>query len=368
MLSFITFANAMKNRKIRTEKIGNGLLKILKHSIHTVPFYHNKFKKLSIKRINASWEKIPLLDRDILEKEWKNFISLSYSPNLLRFRLTTGTTRNKLKVFFNPLCYAYMNAVCLRNLLDSGYKLSGKIIHYDDYRPDGYFFQNFGIFKRIWISSKVNEEKQLEMLIKYKNSFLFYFPNSFFFISLLARKYKTQLKFRKIFFQAEKLILPVRLFFENFFRTELIDFYGCMETGMIAYEIEKNVYKINNDLLFVEVLDNDNNNVGAGERGRVVITNFLNRAFPLIRYEVGDFATVIEKKDGIITKISDINRYSLEDILKKKKVNKLVERAIKQNLEKFVLLYQRKKDKLEIGLDKNLFKKKRGKYEFMKTI
>jgi len=368
LFGLISFVNVMKNRKINNRKIEGRLLKILKHSIYSVPFYHQEIKKIPIKTFNTTWRKICLLNRNVLEKKWKNFISLSYPQSLLKFRLTTGTTGNKIKIFFNPLCYSYMNGVYLRNLLDSGYKLSERIVHYDRYKPDEYFFQNFGIFERTWVPSAMSEREQLETLIKHKNSFLSYFTNSLFFISLLAKKSKVDIEFIKIFLQAEKLIEPIRFFLENFFQTKIIDFYGCVETGIIGYEIEKNVYKINNDLVFVEILDKNNDIVGEGERGKVVITNLLNKAFPLIRYEVGDFATVIEKKDGIITKISDINRYALEKALKKRGIKKAVEIAIEQNLEKFVLAYDGKKDKLELSSNEKFLGKRRGKYEFIKTI
>ena len=42
------------------------------------------------------------------------------------------------------------------------------------------------------------------------------------------------------------------------------------------------------DTILLEVLDEDGENVSAGERGKVVVTNLHSFAMPIIRYEIGD--------------------------------------------------------------------------------
>lgn len=50
-------------------------------------------------------------------------------------------------------------------------------------------------------------------------------------------------------------------------------------------------WHVNDEQVIIEILDEDDNAVGPGESGRVVVTPIWSYAQPLIRYEQGDFAT-----------------------------------------------------------------------------
>jgi len=49
---------------------------------------------------------------------------------------------------------------------------------------------------------------------------------------------------------------------------------------------------LNEDLIFLEVLDEAGNEVTSGELGEIVITTLGNEGMPLIRYQTGDLARV----------------------------------------------------------------------------
>lgn len=68
--------------------------------------------------------------------------------------------------------------------------------------------------------------------------------------------------------------------------------YSAMEFGMIAWvcPYEPSFHHISAERLGVEVLRDDDTPAAPGERGRVVITDYFNRATPFIRYELGDYA------------------------------------------------------------------------------
>jgi phenylacetate-coenzyme A ligase PaaK-like adenylate-forming protein len=68
--------------------------------------------------------------------------------------------------------------------------------------------------------------------------------------------------------------------------------YSSMEFSIIASvcPFEPEFHHINAHRLGVEVLRDDGSASAFGERGRVVITDFLNRRSPFIRYEIGDYA------------------------------------------------------------------------------
>ncbi len=68
--------------------------------------------------------------------------------------------------------------------------------------------------------------------------------------------------------------------------------YSAMEFGMIAWLCphDPRFHHINAERLGIEVLRDDGTPAAFEERGRVVVTDFLNRTTPFIRYELGDYA------------------------------------------------------------------------------
>lgn len=80
--------------------------------------------------------------------------------------------------------------------------------------------------------------------------------------------------------------------------------YGSSELGIMGFKIDKN-WMSNDDLLYVEVLDNEGNILPDGEVGLITCTSFYNKATPLIRYQTGDLAAIERQPDGrvIITSL-----------------------------------------------------------------
>jgi phenylacetate-CoA ligase len=69
--------------------------------------------------------------------------------------------------------------------------------------------------------------------------------------------------------------------------------YSANEVGYIAIQCpERNRLHVQAESLSVEILDEAGQPCGVGDTGRVVLTPLHNLATPLLRYEIGDYATV----------------------------------------------------------------------------
>ena len=69
--------------------------------------------------------------------------------------------------------------------------------------------------------------------------------------------------------------------------------YTAAETGAMAYQCrEGGRWHLQSEKSIIEVLDADGHPCAAGETGRVIVTPLHNFAMPLLRYEIGDLATV----------------------------------------------------------------------------
>lgn len=100
--------------------------------------------------------------------------------------------------------------------------------------------------------------------------------------------------------QSDMLKESTRKIASEYFKCPVTDTYGCEEFGVIASEDGSGYGRlVNNADLYVEVLELDKDvPVKEGEIGRLVITDLYNKAFPMIRYALGDLGSIITTKDG----------------------------------------------------------------------
>ncbi|WP_299776573.1 phenylacetate--CoA ligase family protein [uncultured Formosa sp.] len=106
---------------------------------------------------------------------------------------------------------------------------------------------------------------------------------------------------------SEMLFPDDKLLLERQFGIPVINEYGASELDLIAFQNPKDIWQINSDTLFVEILDKKNQPVENGQEGRVVITSLYNKAHPFIRYDLGDI--------GILSKTSTLQKPVLEKLV-----------------------------------------------------
>ncbi len=95
---------------------------------------------------------------------------------------------------------------------------------------------------------------------------------------------------------AETLYPHHRKNIEDFFLCPVYDSYGSTEKVIAASECLSNKMHIWPDAGNVEVFSLDTNAViNPGNSGRLICTGLINEAMPLIRYDIGDIGTIINK-------------------------------------------------------------------------
>jgi len=95
------------------------------------------------------------------------------------------------------------------------------------------------------------------------------------------------------------------------FEAKYINVYGTGEVGSIGSgNQDSQVVDIYNAMVCLEVLDDQDQPVALNKLGRVVVTDLNNFAMPIIRYDIGDIAQVIEycPQKNMPTKIKLLGR------------------------------------------------------------
>jgi putative adenylate-forming enzyme len=106
---------------------------------------------------------------------------------------------------------------------------------------------------------------------------------------LLPLKDEIKVRLKKVITYAEVLTKTDKEQFEKAFHTKVIEIYQASE-GQIASACEKGNLHINEDLVYIELYDQDNQLITKPHviGHKMVLTNLINYAQPLIRYEMND--------------------------------------------------------------------------------
>lgn len=97
---------------------------------------------------------------------------------------------------------------------------------------------------------------------------------------------------------SEMLFEEDKILMEKQFGIPVVNEYGASELDLIAFQNLDRQWQVNNETLFIEILDENNQPVTNGTEGKVVITSLYNKAHPFIRYDIGDIG-ILDKKSTL---------------------------------------------------------------------
>ena len=147
----------------------------------------------------------------------------------------------------------------------------------------------------VMLSSSTEISLQAKFLINEEPDYFISYPSN---LEALARYFMQEglhlNKLRAVRSLGETLGSEVRATCHKAWRVPLVDMYSAQEIGYIALQCpeNENVYHIQAENIYVEVVNEEGRPCKEGEIGRVLITTLHNFAMPLLRYEIGDYAEV----------------------------------------------------------------------------
>ncbi len=284
----------------------NKLKELVRYVKSYVPYYKEKFSGVSEQDINnlTDIQKLGFTTKPLIKTITKEFIS-TQRLWLVAPKTTGGSTGEPVTLWKTPDAMARALAATWR-----GYSWAGIDIGDRQGRFWGVPFK-FKARARAKLIDLVNnrrrcsafsfDEKNLNEYTKILKSFK---PTYFYgYVSMLTEyaeyfrknNVKPPFNLKCIIVTSEVLTKYHRQLLESTFSVRVFNEYGCGEMGSVAHECEKGSMHIMSENLIVEVLDGDRV-CKPGEIGELVITELNNRAMPLIRYRIGDFASLSPDK------------------------------------------------------------------------
>jgi phenylacetate-CoA ligase len=238
-------------------------------------------------------DKLPVISKDDIRRNPNRILSNRNDPNSLRVLSTSGSTGLPLRVFINrdeddyrKAKHLTANILCGQRPRDR-YATISSPSHFGEVPK---LLKTLGIFDRSFVSVFDDVGTQISKLEKIRPNVLAGYSSS---LLLLAREVQKRgvkaIKPRFILGGAELIDHLSRKFIEDVFDVPFYDQYAIVEFDRVAWQCTaKSQYHIDADSIIVQFLDENGEEVSAGERGEIVCTSLFNYAMPFIKYAVGD--------------------------------------------------------------------------------
>jgi len=295
------------SRKELLELQTRELKRIINYTYYNVPYYKRMFRKYNIKpddiKTIEDLKKIPILTKEDIRYNFKSLISQKYHSWQYSIKHTSGTTGTALNVVWSNEAtmkeYAFVERIRRRVGVDSKEPhatFAGRlIVPLKQTKPP---FWRYNCAERQYYFSmhhltKENLKYYTEKLRQIRPSYIEGYPSLIYVVAEYMLKYEDPIPVKAVFTSSETLLSYQRESIEKAFQCRVLDRYGMTELAASIGECEMGGYHIDAEYGIIEFLK-DGEEVSEGEVGEMVCTSFINEAFPLIRYKVGDLARPIK--------------------------------------------------------------------------
>lgn len=279
---------------------------LLKYVSEFSPYYQQLFAsaKCDINDIKSmtDFRMIPVLDKSTLIKRVSEFLPTAFPKSQLVVNSTSGSTGTPFKFYQDYYAVMREEAFAVRHWENAGMVLGDPVIYLRSYIPNhpDAFHKYSAVDNRHYFSAyhlgQHNLSFYLDKLKKIKAKFIFGYPSSLEILSDLLLESGELLNCQSAITGSEMLSNNARVKIEKALNTKVYDWYGLAEPAVTIGQCEQGSYHVFSEYGILELLDSDNNPVTTdGQVGRIVGTNFTNRALPLIRYDTGDLGTYTSK-------------------------------------------------------------------------
>lgn len=284
---------------------------LLKHAFSTAPFWRNRFEEAGLTpdgiRSFADFRRLPLLTKADLRSSRDQMISGDYRTAELHHKQTSGSTGTYVEVFVDEPAQQFKRACTLRADEWSGWRLGervAKVWGNPEYVKHGWRgrLRNALLDRATYLDTlKMNAatiEAFVARLRRRPPSLLFGHAHSLYLLAdFLSSQRPHGVRPRAIISTAMVLHDWQRQVIEEVFACKVTNRYGCEEVSLIASECaEHNGMHVNADGISLEVIRPDGAPCRPGEPGMIVVTDLLNRAMPMLRYQVGDMGVLSDRR------------------------------------------------------------------------
>lgn len=241
-----------------------------------------------------NWLKnFPILTKDIVKDRQNDLLTSSIAAGLIKNQ-TSGSTGKQTAVYVTKKEQSFYRAAQTLWWEWAGFKIGMPMVQTGlaskrslEKRLKDFFFRTHYLFA-FGISEK--QANRTLTWSKGKNAFLGGYASSLYVLAEKAEKLEANVKFKSAVSWGDKLFDHYRKKVEDTFKCRVYETYGAGEGIMIAAQYDLPWMYIMSPCVFLEIVDDQGNEVKDGEMGHVLVTSLTAFTMPIIRYRLGDLA------------------------------------------------------------------------------
>lgn len=314
--------SVLKNIQNQNDITFNNFIDEKKHEIVNYHLEHNSFyNSFSGSIDNKDWNNIPVMTKKDLQRPLDDRLSNGFVSKNIYINKTSGSSGDPFIFAKDKYCHAMTWAV-IQNRFEwfnlnfnsskqarfYGIPLDKKGYYKErikDVLSNRYRFSIFDLsdsaFEKILFKFKSTHFDYINGYTSSIVQFAKYLKRNNIVLKNICPTLKACIVTSEMLFENDKKLLELQ------FGIPVINEYGASELDIIAFQNPNNKWQVTSETLFVEILDENNQNLPNGEEGRIVITSLYNKAHPFIRYDIGDV--------GILSKESTFKKPILEKLI-----------------------------------------------------
>lgn len=274
------------------------LEKVLHYSRENVDYYkylkNKNNKDLDIKSY-------PIIDKKIL-REKKSLLLSNIVPksNLIK-HVSSGSSGIQSEVYWTKKEQAIHRATQILWWEWAGYKIGQRILQ-TGITPNRTLIKKIKdlLFRTKYVQAFSHSQTDLLNSLnwaKNKNVFFAGYASSLFVFSKFSKRNNLNIKFSGAVSWGDKLFKHYKQSINSEFKVNVKETYASAEGLMIAAQLDLEYMYIMSPNVYIEILDDNGNEVSDGEMGNVIVTSLNAFAMPLIRYKIGDLAIKLPKSE-----------------------------------------------------------------------
>ncbi len=282
------------------------LQELVSFCFNHIPFYRRKYSGCGFESGDIgnreSFSQLPILEREEIRECEAEILNPSLRVKDLPASTTGGSTGRPLKIYCDPRIL--LSVMSWRTLNWWGTDVSENSGYLYRAVPEGWqrVFQKALLWptRRNWISAASMTPQQMETfyasLVRARTKYLVGYVGAIdVFAGFLERQGYQLDDLKAVWTTSAPLPRIKREHFERVYQCDVYTQYGSCEFYWIAAECQRKCgLHIASDIRHVEVV-HGSEVVSDGEYGDLVVTDLLNRAFPLIRYRIGDRGRLLKE-------------------------------------------------------------------------
>lgn len=303
-LSDNTLTSEKLNRLVRCR-----LKKVLIAAYNDAPHYSKIMKKVGYNP-NVDYtgvndlEKLPALSKWELNGIGHDLINRNDQTHRpFHEEGTSGSSGIPLHVYRGKYERSIQIAKWLRVLLVNGYRGHQKVMSFSNSQRlvnKSSLIQRLGFCRRKTINYYQPISQLTDALFAYRPHILYGNRCHLELVAMDIKKRGLKCNFITLILAGGEVIHEhSRRLFREQYGAELVEYYGAVETGIMAYETpEHNGLRLFEDQIFYEIVDEAGEPVQAGTPGRLIVTDLSMRLMPVIRYDIGDIVVYEEQSSA----------------------------------------------------------------------